>query len=135
MNTNDKREKVALIIGASRGLGYALVEEYLKRGWHVIATERKAGSLSELAKKAPGKLKVEMIDITDQSQITSLRKHLAGRSFDLLFINAGVADGAAKKIGDVSTEEFMKVMLTNTLSPMRLDAHLKLQSAVIDLVL
>ena len=29
-----------LIIGASRGLGFALAEEYLKRGWHVLATER-----------------------------------------------------------------------------------------------
>ena len=30
----------ALVIGASRGLGLALAEEYLKRGWHVIATVR-----------------------------------------------------------------------------------------------
>jgi NAD(P)-dependent dehydrogenase (short-subunit alcohol dehydrogenase family) len=33
--------KQLLLIGASRGLGFALAEEYLKRGWHVVATERK----------------------------------------------------------------------------------------------
>lgn len=32
--------KQVLLIGASRGLGLALAEEYLKRGWHVVATER-----------------------------------------------------------------------------------------------
>ena len=30
----------ALVIGASRGLGLALADEYLKRGWQVIATVR-----------------------------------------------------------------------------------------------
>ena len=29
-----------LLIGASRGLGFALAKEYLKRGWRVVATER-----------------------------------------------------------------------------------------------
>ena len=33
-------DKQLLLIGASRGLGFALAEEYLKRGWHVVATER-----------------------------------------------------------------------------------------------
>jgi hypothetical protein len=32
--------KQLLLIGASRGLGFALAEEYVKRGWHVVATER-----------------------------------------------------------------------------------------------
>jgi len=31
-------QKTVLLIGASRGLGFAMVEEYLKRGWRVIAT-------------------------------------------------------------------------------------------------
>jgi NAD(P)-dependent dehydrogenase (short-subunit alcohol dehydrogenase family) len=35
--------KTALIIGASRGLGYALAAEYLARGWQVTATVRGAG--------------------------------------------------------------------------------------------
>ena len=39
--------KQLLLIGASRGLGFALAEEYLKRGWHVVATER-VGATSRL---------------------------------------------------------------------------------------
>src|SRR5450432_737529 len=34
--------KTLLLIGASRGLGYAIAEEYLKRGWQVVATERES---------------------------------------------------------------------------------------------
>ncbi|MGH8158030.1 MAG: SDR family NAD(P)-dependent oxidoreductase [Rhodanobacter sp.] len=33
-------QKTVLLVGASRGLGFAMVEEYLKRGWRVIATGR-----------------------------------------------------------------------------------------------
>jgi len=33
-------QKTILIVGASRGLGFAMVEEYLRRGWRVIATGR-----------------------------------------------------------------------------------------------
>jgi NAD(P)-dependent dehydrogenase (short-subunit alcohol dehydrogenase family) len=43
-----------LIIGASRGLGYALAAEYLARGWQVTATVRGAGQtgLHELAESS-----------------------------------------------------------------------------------
>ena len=37
---NAKSASTALIVGASRGLGLALAEEYLKRGWRVVATVR-----------------------------------------------------------------------------------------------
>jgi len=40
-------DKTLLLIGASRGLGFALAEEYLKRGWNVVATER-SGTTSQL---------------------------------------------------------------------------------------
>ena len=44
--------QTALIIGASRGLGYALAAEYLARGWQVTATVRGAGrtGLPDLAR-------------------------------------------------------------------------------------
>ena len=38
--TSPSVDKRLLLIGESRGLGFALAEEYLKRGWHVVATER-----------------------------------------------------------------------------------------------
>lgn len=113
--------KQLLIIGASRGLGLALAEEYLKRGWHVVATERdrSTSKLSNLLGAADGRLEIETLDVVYPDQVAALRARLASRKFDLLFVNAGVKNDDRETIADVSTEEFMRVMITNALSPMR----------------
>jgi NAD(P)-dependent dehydrogenase (short-subunit alcohol dehydrogenase family) len=114
-------EKHILLFGASRGLGLALAEEYLKLGWRVIATARQPSgtALHALADKADGQLNIEVVDITDAAQVAALRKHLGAQRFDLLFVNAGVANPDPDTITDVSTAEFVRVMVTNALSPMR----------------
>jgi NAD(P)-dependent dehydrogenase (short-subunit alcohol dehydrogenase family) len=111
----------ALIIGASRGLGLALAEEYLRRGWRVVATVRGASRtpLHALAARHEGRLEIETVDIVDPDQVAALRQRLQPRAFDLLFVNAGVSNDPDETIGDVSTEEFIRIMVTNTLSPMR----------------
>jgi NAD(P)-dependent dehydrogenase (short-subunit alcohol dehydrogenase family) len=44
-----------------------------------------------------------------------------GRNFDILFVNAGTANNNKNEtIADVSTEEFVRVMVTNALAPMRI---------------
>ena len=114
--------KNALIIGASRGLGLALAKEYLARGWHVVATVRqKSGTaLHDLTQSFSGQLEVEVVDITDTDQISLLKKRLHGKKYDLLFVNAGISNGDHKTIGEVATDEFVRVMVTNALSPMRM---------------
>jgi NAD(P)-dependent dehydrogenase (short-subunit alcohol dehydrogenase family) len=110
-----------LLIGASRGLGYAMAEEFLKHGWNVVGTVRGAARtrLHELADAASGCVEIETIDITVPEQIAALRARLAERRFDMLFVNAGVTNNPAETIGEVTTEEFVRVMVTNALSPMR----------------
>jgi NAD(P)-dependent dehydrogenase (short-subunit alcohol dehydrogenase family) len=110
-----------LLIGASRGLGLAIADEYVKRGSRVVATVRSAQrtELHDLHEGSVGHLEIEHIDINIPADIDALRGRLASRSFDLLFVNAGVANEASETIGDVSTEEFTRVMVTNALSPMR----------------
>ena len=114
-------EKRLLLIGATRGLGLAIAEEYLKLGWHVVATARqKAGTaLHALVGKADGRLDIENLDITDPAQVSVLHGRLASERFDLLFVNAGVANAPEETVADVSTGEFVRVMVTNALSPMR----------------
>ena len=113
--------QTALIIGASRGLGYALAAEYLARGWQVTATVRGARrtELHELATSSAGRLVVETVDITVPEQVAALRDRLAGTTFDLLFVNAGVTNGPQETVADVSTDTFIRLMVTNALSPMR----------------
>src|SRR5271163_1583075 len=112
-------DKILLLIGASRGLGFALAEEYLKRGWHVVATERSStqSQLHNLLEASYGRLEIETVDITYPAQVAALRARLALRKFDMLFVNAGV--GTRATVADISTDEFIRMMVTNALSPMR----------------
>ena len=111
-----------LIIGASRGLGHAIAAEYLTRGWDVVGTVR-AGStgteLHALAEANPGRVGIETVDINEPGQIAGLRKRLSGMEFDTLFVNAGTTTAEDTPIGEVSTDDFVTVMVTNALSPMR----------------
>jgi NAD(P)-dependent dehydrogenase (short-subunit alcohol dehydrogenase family) len=113
--------KKLLLIGASRGLGYAMAEEFLRRGWNVVGTVRsEAGTrLHELAESSAGRVEIETLDITLPDQIGALRARLAAKKFDMLFVNAGITNNPEETIGEVSTEEFIRVMVTNALSPMR----------------
>jgi NAD(P)-dependent dehydrogenase (short-subunit alcohol dehydrogenase family) len=113
--------QTALIIGASRGLGYALAAEYLARGWQVTATVRGARrtGLHDLASSSAGRLVMETVDITVPEQVAALHGRLAQTTFDLLFVNAGVTNDAAETVADVSTDTFVRLMVTNALSPMR----------------
>ncbi len=110
--------QTALIIGASRGLGLALAEEYLKRGWAVTATVRgeKPTPLHAIANPA---LTIEHVDINDEPGVAALKQRLQGQTFDLLFVNAGVSNGHGERLVDTTTEAFIRVMVTNALSPMR----------------
>ncbi len=91
--------KTVLIIGASRGLGYAMAEEYLKRGWSVVGTVRgeKPTRLHDLAAKPDSRVEVETLDINFPDQIAALRSRLAGRAFDVLFVNSGVTNTTRMK--------------------------------------
>ncbi len=109
--------KRALIIGASRGLGLGLVREYVARGWDVTGTVR--GTVRTPLHDLGDAVTIETVDINDHAQVLALHERLARQSFELLFVNAGVSNGPGETIGEVSNETFFHVMLTNTLSPMR----------------
>jgi NAD(P)-dependent dehydrogenase (short-subunit alcohol dehydrogenase family) len=99
----------------------------LKKGWNVVGTVR-AGSgrtkLHDLADQFQERLEietheVETLDICEQSQVVALKQHLSGRVFDMLFVNAGTTNDQTETIENVTTDEFVRVMVTNALCPMR----------------
>jgi NAD(P)-dependent dehydrogenase (short-subunit alcohol dehydrogenase family) len=110
-----------LLLGASRGLGLALAEEWARGGWRVVATVRGAGRtpLHDLADAHAGQIEVETVDITEPAQVAALHERLADRTFDLLFVNAGVTNEPEGTVAETSNEEFVRVMVTNALSPLR----------------
>ena len=119
--------QTALIIGASRGLGLGLVREYLGRGWHVTGTVRGTArtALHDLADKHHGKVAIETVDINQPGQVAALRERLTNRRFDLLFVNAGVSHDRDEAISTTTDETFIRLMVTNALSPMRVVERLE----------
>ncbi|MCA8422538.1 SDR family oxidoreductase [Burkholderia seminalis] len=111
-----------LLVAASRGLGLAMAEAFLDKGWNVTGTVR-AGSgrtkLHDLAGRYDGRLDIETLDICEPAQLAALRERLSGRRFDMLFVNAGTTNDPGETIGEVTTDEFVRVMITNALAPMR----------------
>ncbi len=122
MSATHLMTQTILLVGASRGLGHAMAAEFVQRGWSVVGTVRchDRTPLHALADAHPGWVAIETLDITAPEQIAALRDRLAGSRFDMLFVNAGTANAEPMQtIAEVSTEEFVRVMVTNALSPMR----------------
>ncbi|PZF66974.1 3-oxoacyl-ACP reductase [Curtobacterium sp. MCPF17_047] len=111
-----------LVVGASRGLGEAIVEAYVARGAHVVGTVRSSGTspLHDFVRRIDGRVEIEHVDITVEQQITSLRSRLDGRVFDLLFVVAGISLAAQDAVGaDIDSAAFGRMMETNVLGVMR----------------
>ena len=106
----------ALIFGTSRGLGRALVEQHLARGWQVIATVRDQDALADLRSDA---LTVEVLDTTDWAAADALQGRLK-EPLDVLFVSAAIAGPMTAPIGDIDADAFTQVMLVNVLAPLRI---------------
>lgn len=85
-------QKIALITGASRGLGSAMAEQLALRGWHVVAVARTVGGLEDLddrvkAAKLPGSggLTLAPMDITNEDAMRHLCRQVHDRWGGLQF--------------------------------------------------
>jgi NAD(P)-dependent dehydrogenase (short-subunit alcohol dehydrogenase family) len=99
-----------------------MAAEFLERGWNVIGTVRDATArtlLHDLAERSDGRVTVEHLDINEPTQLAPLHERLAPRELDVLFVNAGTTNNEQTPIGAVPTADFVEVMITNALSPMR----------------
>jgi NAD(P)-dependent dehydrogenase (short-subunit alcohol dehydrogenase family) len=116
--------KIALVTGASRGIGYFTALELAKAGAHVIACARTVGGLEELddaIKAAGGSATLVPFDLADMEAIDRLGGSIFERwgKLDILVANAGVL-GVISPIGHVEAKTFEKVMTINVTSTWRL---------------
>lgn len=111
-----------LIIGASRGLGEAIVETYVGRGADVVGTVQTdaPSPLHDFVRQAGDEVAIERVDITEPDEIAALRERLAGHKFDLLFVVAGISLAPQSAVGaDINVSDFDRMMNTNALGVMR----------------
>jgi NAD(P)-dependent dehydrogenase (short-subunit alcohol dehydrogenase family) len=115
--------KSALIIGASRGLGLGLSLELLKRGWEVTATVRSAAGGTGL-EAYHERVTMDTLDVNNLTMLDALAARMKAKTFDVVFINAGIGGPEGKTAADVAPEEIAHLFMTNTVAPVRLAGRL-----------
>jgi NAD(P)-dependent dehydrogenase (short-subunit alcohol dehydrogenase family) len=114
-------DRWALVAGASRGLGLGLAVELRQRGWNVVATVRNTAGecrLQQMTAASGGLVRIEHVDINDDDGVATLRQRLDALTFDLVFVNAGIAPDNDDPLR-ISRHEAGHVFLTNALAPIR----------------
>lgn len=120
----DLKGRIALITGASRGIGYHLSLELAKRGAHIIAVARTLGGLEELDDaiiKLGSSTTLVPLDLHDMEAIDALGASIHERwgKLDVLVANAGIL-GALAPITHTEAPIFQDVMTINVTSQWRL---------------
>lgn len=120
----DLSGRIALVTGASRGIGYNTAKQLAAAGAHVIAVARTVGGLEELddeIKAAGGLATLVPLDLTDMAGIDRLGGSIHERwgKLDILVANAAVL-GVIAPIGHVEAKVFDKVMAVNVTGTWRL---------------
>ena len=114
-------EKIALVTGASRGLGAALAEQLALRGWHVVAVARTVGALEELDDRVKGArmpgagaMTLAPMDITNDDAMRHLCRSVHDRWGGAgLWVHAAVHAAPLSPAGSVDARDWEKSVKTN----------------------
>ena len=118
--------KLALVTGASRGIGAATAEELAAAGAHVILVARTAAALEAVEERiheAGGSATIAPLDLTDGESIGKLAVAIADRweKLDILVINAAML-GSLTPVQDIDPKEYSRLLSLNLLAPQALIA-------------
>jgi NAD(P)-dependent dehydrogenase (short-subunit alcohol dehydrogenase family) len=115
--TKPLASRIALVTGASRGIGYATALALAKAGAHIVAVARTQGGLEELddeIRKGGASATLVPLSLTDFDGIARLGAALHERhgKLDILVGNAGVA-GPSSPLGHIDLKSWNDVMAVN----------------------
>jgi short-subunit dehydrogenase len=118
--------KIALVTGASRGIGAAIAERMAADGAHVILTARNAKDLEAVEDRifsAGGSATIAPLDLTEAGSIERLAAALNDRwgKIDLLVLNAAML-GTLSPVSVIDAAEFNRVLTLNLLAQQALIA-------------
>lgn len=124
MTAKPLTDRIAVVTGASRGIGYTLAKELANAGAHVVAVARTQGALEELddeIRAGGGTATLVPLDITDGEGIDRLGGALYERfgRVDILLGNAGIL-GSITPLSHCPPKEWDKVMAINVTANWRL---------------
>ncbi len=113
MNQIDLQGKTAVVTGAARGIGLAIVRRILASGGRCSLWDNDPAALeaAALALNAGDKVQTLTVDVTDETKVAAAAAAVQQRfgAVDILVNNAGIA-GVSKKLWECSTQEWRAVM-------------------------
>ena len=112
--------KLALVTGASRGIGAATAEALAAAGAHVILTARTASALEEVEDRmhaAGGSATIAPLDLTDGESIGKLAVAVAERwpALEVIVLNAAML-GSLSPVQDIDPKEYSRILSLNVLA-------------------
>src|SRR6478752_4043229 len=112
--------KLAVVTGASRGIGAATAEELAKAGAHVILVARTGKALEEIEERihqAGGSATIAPLDLTEGEAIGKLATAIAERwnKLDILVLNAAML-GSLTPVHDIDPKEYSRLLSLNLLA-------------------
>ena len=112
--------KLALVTGASRGIGAATAEALAEAGAHVILVARTASALEEVEERihqSGGSATIAPLDLTDGESIGKLAGAVAERwqKLDILVLNAAML-GSLSPVQDIDPKEYSRLLSLNLLA-------------------
>lgn len=111
----------ALITGANRGIGLALVQAALADGWHVLATARQPDAADALrACAGPHQLEILPLDLADFASIAALKSTLGDTPLDVMLSNGAITGVPDTAFGDTDYDAWAELMHVNAMAPMKL---------------
>ncbi|MFC7499440.1 SDR family NAD(P)-dependent oxidoreductase [Enterovirga sp. GCM10030262] len=118
--------KLALVTGASRGIGAATAEALGREGAHVVLTARTAAGLEEVEERihaVGGSATIAPLDLTDGESIARLAQAISSRwdALDMLVLNAAML-GSLTPVPTIDGKEFNKVLTLNLIAQQALIA-------------
>lgn len=116
--SSNGQRKIAVITGASSGIGAATTLLLAQSGFKVIGGARRMDRLQELTKQNSN-IEVHPLDVTDQASVDAFVTAIAGRSVDILINNAGGAFDSASVL-DSDPEIWKKTFDLNVVGAVRM---------------
>ncbi|MGQ0662868.1 MAG: SDR family NAD(P)-dependent oxidoreductase [Pseudomonadota bacterium] len=120
MNRIDLAGRKAVVTGAGRGIGYAIVERMLESGAEVALWDIDAHALDASSKRLAGRgaAHTTVVDHADAAQVTAAAQAAIGQMgrIDILVNNAGIA-GPNQKTWECSPEDWRQVLEVDLIGP------------------